>query len=226
MVILNMKKLYLSCLIVLLTFGGIEASEAVSNRLGVGNTEYVFAKTHQVNFSNKDYALMSYLKLTRQKISDISTNSVSIIKDGKKIKITDQSAQYSVRVRKTSIMIIDGNHKKQCYSKSSLIKKFKNQKEDLDSIVTKNNGDNVKESYSETNSASTNSASFQQNQQSNVNQSQGQSETQETQTEQSSQQNTNPNISEEEWWHRMLAAGWDESHDTEAEYAQKAGLTN
>ena len=102
------------------------------------SNNYVMASVqHKNKFSNKNYAVMGYLKFTKQKLTKVTDNTITVTKNGKKYNIKDTNNEFTVKISKHKVTISDNSGKKKSYSKKSLSKKFKKQRAKLNSIVVK-----------------------------------------------------------------------------------------
>ena len=169
----------------------------------------VYAAQQQGKFSNSDYAALAFLRFSKQSIADVADGSIQLNKDGKNYLLTDSNNQFTISVgkKKVAIETTDQNNNvtKHNYSKSKVKKQFKGHEGEL---KAKNATDQAQAPSTDSNAAQQQNTTGQQSA--------------DPQANNGGQQM----IFENEWFQRLIAAGWDEHADTADYYTQKAGLSD
>lgn len=170
----------------------------------------VYAAQQQGKFSNSDdYAALAFLRFSKQSIADVADGSIQLNKDGKNYLLTDSNNQFTISVgkKKVAIETTDQNNNvtKHNYSKSKVKKQFKGHEGEL---KAKNATDQAQAPSTDSNAAQQQNTTGQQSADPQANNGGKQM------------------IFENEWFQRLIAAGWDEHADTADYYTQKAGLSD
>lgn len=158
---------------------------------------------------------MAYLKYTKQQINNVNDGSVQLNHQGHNYVLSDGNNQFKIAVNHNKVSVQSSNQgqnsQKRTYTKSQLSKQFKGQK------------GAIKNKLAPTNDQANNGNNNQQQTDNNNQQSQANNQQAAGQAD-GNNQGAPVHMSENDWYKAMLAAGWNEDHDTEAYYAQKAGL--
>lgn len=169
-----------------------------------GNVVVASAR-HHVTFSNETYAVMSFLQFSKQQVNDIQDGSIQLNHDGDDYVLNDGNNEFNITIssKKVTIKSTDQNGKevKHTYTKSQLRKKFNGNEESLKAKI-------AGQSNNETTANSNQQGTSQQDQP----------------TDDGGQAGNKGMISENEWYQRLIAAGWDENSKTAEFYNHKAGL--
>lgn len=134
-----MKKLNLICASAMAAFA-LTAVQTTAADQGTNGTSVAMAA--QKNFSKQNYAVMAYLKYTKQDINSVKDNSVDIENEHGHFEIDNENDKdFVVEVNGDSVTLKStdqhGKKKSHTYAKKSLTKQFANQQAKLNSIVEK-----------------------------------------------------------------------------------------
>lgn len=138
-----MKKFGLLCASAMAAFT-LAAVQTTTNHHADNSGAVVMAA--QKNFSKQNYAVMAYLKYTKQDLASVKDNSVEIDNDHGKFEIdnaNDKDFDVIVNDANVTLKTTDQNGKKKShtYSKAKLEKQFSGQQDKLNSIVEKDDQD-------------------------------------------------------------------------------------
>lgn len=206
-----MKKITLVCAA---TIAACSLMSVKSSNNITGFDNVAMAAQHQTAYSDENYAVMSFLQFNKQRLNDIQDGSIQLSKNGDTYVLNDGNNQFNITVssKKVTIETSDqnGQQKKHTYTKSQLRKKFNGKAKALDAKIA--------EQATQSDSSTTNTTNTTSDQQNGDSQQATQS------TNSSDQGNNKGMISENEWYQRLIAAGWDENAKTAEFYNHKAGL--
>lgn len=201
-----MKKMVLLCTAALATTILVTAPCAHQST----NSGNIVMAASKDRLSNAEYAVMGFLQYSKQQVDAVQDGSLQLDKDGDIYTLNDGNNQFNIMVSKKKVTVksTDQNNteKKHIYSKALLRKKFKGQ---AAAIKTKVNNQTDQSAAPTTTQ---------------------QSEQQANQSAASDTADRNNNsgqpgmIPENEWYQRLIAAGWDENSQTVDYYSHKAGL--
>lgn len=201
-----MKKMAVVCAVALVC-GGVLASPSAMP--GMSTSNVVFA-AQQAKFSDEDYVVAAFLKFSKKTVDEVQDGSIQVAKTDNHYLINDNQFTVTVNKKKVTIKPADQNsgNKKRVYSKVQLRKAFKGSESALQAkIAVAQDNQNESEPSAQQQASTSQQAPTQQ-------------------AANGDDQNTGqkPMISENEWYERLLAAGWDENAKTANYYTQKAGL--
>lgn len=134
-----MKKIGLLCASVIATFT-LAAVQTTSTHHALTNGSVVMAAPK--GFSKQNYAVMAYLKYTKQDLTNVQDHSVKIENDDGKFEIdnaNDKDFDVIVNNANVTLKTTDqhGKRKSHTYSKDSLEKQFSGQQDKLNSVTQK-----------------------------------------------------------------------------------------
>lgn len=210
-----MKKMVLLCTAALATTMLVAAPNAHQS-ISAGSIAMAASRDQ---FSNAEYAVMGFLQFSKQQVKAVQDSSLQLAKNGSAYTLTDDNNQFSITVtrKKVTVKTTDQNNteKQHVYTKSQLRKKFKGQAAAIKAKINDQAGQAAA------------AAPVQQNSQLNGNQQQASQAAAGSASDNTNQGNNNGQsgmISENEWYERLIAAGWDENGQTADYYTHKAGL--
>lgn len=119
----------------------LAAVQTTSNHHALVNGPVVMAA--QKGFSKQNYAVMAYLKYTKQDLTNVQDHSVKVKSDDGQFKIdngNDKDFAVTVNHANVTLKVTDqhGKQKSHTYSKASLEKQFNGQQDKLNSVTQKN----------------------------------------------------------------------------------------
>lgn len=200
-----MKKLGLFCVAALATFT-LANLQTQKDHYSISNGDVVMAA--QKNFSKQNYAVMAYLKYTKQDLNSVQDNSLDVDNDNGVFEIDNGSEEnFIIKVGKSNITLKttdqNGKKKSHTYTKSQLKKEFNGQQDKLNSIIE---NDDDQESSSSTNQVSQQSVPQQQSatQQSNA---EDDSDSDDSDSDIDYADMAAFTQSEEAWWSNYIANG-------------------
>lgn len=137
-----MKKFGLVCASAMAAFA-LAAVQAGNTGSHLTSNDAV-AMAAQKDFSKQNYAVMAYLKYTKQDINSVQDNSVEIDNEHGHFEIDNEGGEdfdVTVNASKVTLKTTDqkGKKKSHTYDKANLEKQFSNQQAKLNSIVEKDN---------------------------------------------------------------------------------------
>lgn len=136
-----MKKFGLFCVAAM---AGLTVTAVQTGNAGHATSSEPVVMAAQKSFSKQNYAVMAYLKYTKQDVNSVQDNSVEIDSEHGRFEIDNEGGEdFDVTVNNTNVTLKTtdqkGKKKTHTYSKANLEKQFNNQQSKLNSIVEKDN---------------------------------------------------------------------------------------